>query len=404
MSMASLDSTSGTNPFAAAHEQVQARRTQVAQFAIYRAATHMSEGKYDEAIREFKNALAFDPQNTTAHSYLGKIYQSQERMDEAINEFKKVVQLDRISVDARVNLANAYMRDKQYAAAEEEFLMAARLDPSDPVADYTLGVMYTETDRYREAEEQFNKVGRLFPRDGNIPYSLGVLYNKMGRAESAAEQLERALTLKEDFAAANYELGAAYLALGDTEKADKQLEILITKDPALASDLLFLRDKPRISHIEESNNIGFNSRLGAGTPVWMLDPLQLSTPNASMRVAVAIQFTNDMDPASVMNPSNWAITRANDMKGGFYNNTLPVGPQEVTIPSRPLSIVYDPATRQAKVFFFVSQNSAVNIGGGNAGATIDPSHLVFTFSGIDAAGRKMDTTGDQINGFSLRAF
>ena len=74
--MAKIDSSSGANPFASINDQVQANRSRVAQFAIYRAAQHLSDGNQDEAIREFKNALAFDPQNVTAHTYLGKIHQS----------------------------------------------------------------------------------------------------------------------------------------------------------------------------------------------------------------------------------------------------------------------------------------------------------------------------------------
>ena len=402
--MGVLDSAAASDPFAGAASAVESRRAQVAQFAIYRAATKMSEGNYEEAIKSFKTALAFDAQNTTAHSYLGKIYLSQGKNADAIKEFKKVVTIDATSIDARNELGNAYMRDKQYDMAEEQLKLASRLDPTTPLADYTLGVMYTETERYEDAEIQFKKVTRLAPSDGNVPYSLGALYNKMGRPEEAVQQLQKALTLKKDFAAANYELGAAYVTLGETEKAEDQLSLLITKDTGLANDLLFLLEKPEISYIEESDNISFNSQLGGGTPLWMLDPSKLSTPGATVRVAVAIQFSNDMDAASVMNPANWNISRAKDTKGGYYNNTMPVGANEVSIPSRPFSVSYDPLTHQAKVFFILNQNSSIDLLNNNAGATIDPSHLVFKFSGIDAAGRKMDTGGDQISGFSMRSY
>lgn len=402
--MATTDPSSAANAFASANSDVQARRIQVAQFAIFRAATHLSESNQDEAIKEFKIALAFDPQNETAHTYLGKIYQSQGKIAEAVKEFKQVIRNNRTSVDAHNNLGNAYMQDKQYANAEEEFALAARLDPSDPLADYTLGMIYTETDRFSEAEGQFNKVAKVSPRDGNVPYALGVLYNKMARPEAAAQQLKKALEMKKDFPAANYELGVAYLKMGDTEKADAQLNILVTKDTGLANDLLFLRDKPRIAYIEDTNNESFISGLGARTPLWMLDPVRLSTPNANIKASVAIQFTNEMDAASVMNPANWEISRANSLEGGYYNSTIPAGANEVNIPKRPFYVTYDPLTHQAKVFFILNQNSSIDISSGNAGATIDPSHLVFKFSGVDASGRKMDTTGDQIDGYSLRAF
>jgi tetratricopeptide (TPR) repeat protein len=402
--MATVDSSSGANAFASANSDVQARRIQVAQFAILRAATHLSESNQDEAIKEFKNALVFDPQNETAHTYLGKIYQSQGKIAEAIKEFKQVIQNDRTSVTARNNLGNAYLQDKQYANAEQEFKYAARMDPTDPLADYTLGNIYTQTDRFSEAEAQFIKVAKVSPNDANVPYSFGVLYNKMARPEAAAQQLEKALSLKKDFPAANYELGAAYLKMGETDKADAQLNILLTKDAGLANDLLFLRDTPKIAYMEDTNNENFNSGLGARTPLWMLDPTRLSTPNSSIRAAVAIQFTNEMDAASVMNPANWEISRADGSEGGYYNSSMPASANEVSIPKRPFSVTYDPVTRQAKIFFILNQNGSIDIGNGNAGATIDPSHLVFKFSGIDAAGRQMDTTGDQIDGYSIRAY
>lgn len=402
--MGILDSAAASDPFAAATSAVASRRAQVAQFAIYRAAKKMSEGNYEEAIKSFKTALAFDAQNTTAHSYLGKIYLSQGKNAEAIRELKKNVQIDNTSIDARNELGSAYMRDKQYDKAEEQLKLASRLDPTTPLADYTLGVMYTETERYKDAETQFKRVAKITPSDGNVPYSLGALYNKMGKPKEAAAQLEKALTLKKDFAAANYELGAAYASMGEKEKAEKQLSILVTKDPGLANDLLFVLQKPEISYIEESNNISFNSQLGGGTPLWMLDPAQLSTPGASVRAAVSIQFSNAMDAASVMNPANWDISKAKDMVGGFYNNTMPVGANEVYIPKRPFSVSYDPLTHQAKVFFILNQNNSIDLLNNNSGATIDPSHLVFKFSGVDAAGRKMDPGADQITGFSMRPY
>jgi hypothetical protein len=136
----------------------------------------------------------------------------------------------------------------------------------------------------------------------------------------------------------------------------------------------------------------------------MLDPLQLSTPNSSIKASVVIQFTNEMDAASVMDPANWDISKSQSSEGGYYNNTMPIGANEVAIPSRPFSVSYDPITHQARVMFILNQNGSIDLLSGNTGATIDPSHLVFKFSGVDAAGRKMDTTGDQIDGYSMRAF
>lgn len=66
-------------------------------------------------------------------------------------------------------------------------------------------------------------------------------------------------------------------------------------------------EKPEISYIEESNNVSFNSQLVGGTPLWMLDPSQLSTAGATVRVGVAIRVRIEMDAASVMNPARWIL-------------------------------------------------------------------------------------------------
>lgn len=111
-----------------------------------------------------------------------------------------------------------------------------------------------------------------------------------------------------------------------------------------------------------------------------------------------------MDIASIMNPANWEISRAKSTEGGYYNSSMPTNAREVSIPKRPFSITYNPETLQASVTFTVQQNSTIDIANGDNGATIDPSHLVFMFSGKDASGRQMDTTGDQIDGYASKAF
>ena len=381
---------------ASVYQNVQSQRSQLAQYAIQKAAGYLQDNKNDEAIKEFKKALAFDPQNATAHTYIGKIYQNQGKTSEAIKEFKTVVQNDRTSVTARNNLGNAYLQAKQFSDAEKEFKTAAKMDPLNPVADYTLGILYTQTDRFSEAETQFNKVAKVSPRDGNVFYALGALFNKTGRPEEAVKSIQKALTLKSDFPAANFELGSAYATLGNTDKAQEQLTILQTKDSNLYNSLNSILNKPKMVYMDAANNKSFNQLLGPHTPLWMLDPT-LMDANASKKVTVAIQFNNKMDMASIVNPANWEISRAKSTEGGYYNNYMPTNSREVNIPKRPFSVTYNPTTGQANVTFALQQNA-------NGDATIDPSHLVFKFSGKDVDGRPMDTSGDQIDGYATKPF
>lgn len=374
----------------------QSQRANLANYAIQQAARYLQSDNQDAALKEFKKALAFDSENYTAHQYIGNIYLSQGKTKEAIKEFKENVRLQPLSVNSLVDLGNAYIQDKNYKEAEVNLKKAARMDPLNPVPDYTLGHLYLNTDRLNEAEAQFKKAQKVSPRDGNVYYSLGMLYNKQGKYEDAATNLEKSLALKKDFPSANYELGVAYNSMGETEKAQAQLSLLNSSDYSLAQDLKYVINKPKIVSMDTSKSGGFVELLGAGTPLWALDPALLA-PDSSKEFSITFTFSEKMDIASVINPTNWSITRANSSQAGYYNNTMPVGSNEVSIPKFPLSVTYNDLTQEATIKFRLNQNA-------DGTATVDPSHLVFSFKGKDASGREMDSSGDEINGYALKAF
>lgn len=374
----------------------QSQKSTLAQYAIQQAARYLQNNNNEAALKEFKKALAFDSENYTAHKYIGQIYMSQGKNKEAVKEFKENVRLQPLSVNALVDLGNAYIQDKNYTEAEKALKSAARMDPLNPVPDYTLGHVYMNTDRLDEAEAQFKKVQKVSPKDGNVFYSLGMLYNKQGNYRDAAKNLETALNLKNNFPAANYELGVAYDGLGESDKAQKQLSILKSSDYALAQDLKFVLNKPKFVAMDSSKSGGFVDMLGANTPVLTFDP-ELITPNSTKEFSITFIFSNQMDLASVINPSNWSITRAKGGVAGYYNDTMPVGSRDAAPASVPLSVVYNDVTQEATIKFRIAQNAEGN-------ATIDPSHLVFSFKGKDASGREMDSSANEIDGFAMKAF
>lgn len=385
------------DPFAVLTQDTNSQRAQLAQYSILRAATYLQNNKNDEALKEFKKALAFDSQNTTAQTYIGKLNLAKGNTYEAIKAFKTMVQSQPSSAEAHINLANAYIQDKQYAASEKELKVAARLDPSDPLPEYTLGLQYTNTGRLNEAETQFLKVKKISPKDGNVYYALGVLYNKQGKHEEAAKNLEKALTLKKNFPDANYELGASYNALGRTDDAKKQLSILQSSGSFQAQDLKNLLDKPAILFMDTKTSGGFVEGLGHGTPLWMLDPTLFNAPEKSTTFSVTIQFSSEMDAESVTNPRNWSISRSYSEEGGYYNNYMPLGSNEAILPANPEFVRYNSLTKEAEVTFRLSQNTAGN-------AQIDPSHIKFQFNGKDAAGREMDQFANEVTGDTVIPF
>lgn len=385
------------DPFAALTQDMSAQRTQVAQYSILRAATYLQNNDNASALKEFKKALAFDSQNLTAQTYIGKLNLSMGNNYEAIKAFQVMVKWQPSSAEAHINLANAYIQDKQYNESEKELKAAARLDPRNPLADYTLGHQYANTGRLAEAEAQFLKAQKIAPADGNVYYSLGMVYNKQGKYDDAVANLEKALALKKTFPDANYELGAAYNALGRSDDAKRQLTTLQESGASQAQDLKFLLDKPAMISMDTKTSGGFTESLGPGTPLWMLDPTLFNAPNMSKNFSVTIQFSNQMDIESVSNPLNWSISRSYSNEGGYYNNYMPLSSKEVALPPNPLSVRYNSFTNEAEITFQLAQNASGD-------AILDPSRLSFKFSGKDASGREMDQTADEITGYSIAPY
>jgi hypothetical protein len=68
------------------------------------------EGRYDEAILAFKEAIRMNPDYSEAHSALGLVYYHEERYAEALEAFKRASEIEPENPDYRIQLAAAYER------------------------------------------------------------------------------------------------------------------------------------------------------------------------------------------------------------------------------------------------------------------------------------------------------
>jgi tetratricopeptide (TPR) repeat protein len=394
-----LDSTNGS---ASAYDVFTTLGSQASQMANL-ANSALSSGlafyqkkDYTRAAQEIKRSLAYDPTSTQSMNYLAKTYQAQKKNDEAVKIYKNSLALDPTQDTVHLALANIYLEGKKFTDAEKEFKQAIKLNPTDTVAPYTLGQMYQQQGRYPEAETQFKKVIRMAPGDANPLYALGATYNKEKKYADAVTVLEKAVKLKPKMQAAHLELGTAYAALGDTNKAQQEVDKLTALNATQGALLKLTIAKPQFVAAGGGLTDNFASSLPANSQLYALAG-NLVTPNTSALFSFTFSFNSEMDAKSVQDTNNWTITKANGGAAGYYNNLLPILPTEASIPQNPVSVSYDPKERQATVTFLLSQNA-------NGTATLDPSHMVFKFTGTDSKGRTMDPTADQYDGYAGTPF
>jgi Flp pilus assembly protein TadD len=374
----------------------QDQRASLSATALNRGASLLQEQRYAAAIKEFKRAAALDPESTDAHIIMGRTYSLIGQSDDAIAAFQKAIKIDPASVDARTYLAGALVGAQRYGEAEAQYKEVIKLDGSAVAPHSSLGSLYLLMERYAEAETQFQKVGTMSPLDPNSYYNLGLVYNKQGRYSEAVNQFQRALDLHPGSVDANAELAYSYLGLGQQDKAAEQATTLWNMDTneswIRAAEIEAVMFTPKFQYADTAKST-FNPFLASGAFLYLEDP-SLSTPGASKMFSMVFRFNQPMDLASVQNAMKWSISKATGGVGGAYDNGITLYRERaVDIMPIPLAVRYDPDTREATVYFRITQNATGD-------GLIDPQHWVFKFSGTDANGNPMDPLGDEYDGFS----
>ncbi len=161
------------------------------------------DGDIEGAIKEFKTALLFDPDNVNVHNSLGVCYGVLEDFPKAIREFKECI----------------------------------RLLPKEVMPLYNAGLIYQLTGKKEKALKHFQKAGKLGEELFEIDFQTGKLLLELGKSEEGREYLEKALKLKPESSVALFYLGESFAATGMMDEAEAAYEKAIKINPNDAASL-----------------------------------------------------------------------------------------------------------------------------------------------------------------------
>lgn len=91
-------------------------------------------GRFDEAIPEYRTALAIDDHLAAAHNNLGFLLLKRRKFAEAKQQYQRAIEVDETFVDAHVNLAFLCLTTRDYAEAIAQARRALELKPESPTA------------------------------------------------------------------------------------------------------------------------------------------------------------------------------------------------------------------------------------------------------------------------------
>jgi tetratricopeptide (TPR) repeat protein len=208
-------------------------------------SVYLNQGKKAEARQSFEGATKLHASylDTMANAWnnLGLLAAREGRTQEAISQFEQALRSSPDHVVALENLGSAYRQLKQWDLARQAFERALAVRPGDPEANYGLGMVFAQTDNTAHALEHFQRALQARPAYPEALNNLGILYLRTQRRDEAVAKFEECIRLAPEFEPAYLSLARVYAIEGTPDKARATLAELLKRHPDSAEAEEMLR-------------------------------------------------------------------------------------------------------------------------------------------------------------------
>jgi len=200
-----------------------------------------------EAERQFKKAIALDPDYALAYVALADTYRLQtDYRGLPTSEYQTLSRplIEKaLDIDHRLGeayIAMAVMQERDSVDVEALFKKGIELAPSYAAGRHWYGLYLVGTGRPAEALVQLEQAARLDPLSAIIRIGMGLPNQSLGRFKEARDNYEAALRIDPDFAVAHNRLGALALFTGHLDQAIMEFRKTEALDPGSPKNRWFL--------------------------------------------------------------------------------------------------------------------------------------------------------------------
>lgn len=188
---------------------------------------------YRDSETLWQDTLKKNPQSWMAYNNLGIIVTKQGKLDQGIEYFKNALTINPAHLEAHNNLGGAYTKKDRLAEAIDAYEQALTIKPNHPKTHNNLGIVYAKLDRPDKAIAEYKKALSHSPRYAEAYYNLGNAYTKQGKLDEAITAYKKGLALKPLHAEALTNLGAAFLNKDRVDEAIIQFKKALSTKPGL---------------------------------------------------------------------------------------------------------------------------------------------------------------------------
>jgi tetratricopeptide (TPR) repeat protein len=186
----------------------------------------LSQGKYEEALAEFHNAIALRPEDAIYYFLLERAYVNLEKGEEGLKIIREAVEAHPGDSQFLEILGSAYLSLHMPDKAAAVYRDALRLNPNTGDAHHGMGMAYSQMDSlalavasYQEAK----RLGILYYGGYRLHSAVASVYLAQGLCEDAAVELSEAIRLEPNLGDPHVELAVAYICLGRFDEAVAKL-------------------------------------------------------------------------------------------------------------------------------------------------------------------------------------
>jgi len=204
-------------------------------YYIAMARIQVFAGKYDDAQTSAENALLLNPNNSLAHAVKGWALDQLRQYPEAEMSIKKALDLDPTNALAYAYYAELLIDEgnvEDFPTAIKLSQKAMELAPGTLETHRARGYVLYGTGNYPEAINEYKAALAINDKIWDLHYSLGIVYRLNGDFDLATQEMLAAIAYNPDNSSIPTDLSRTYANQGQFGKAVQYAEQALKIDPS----------------------------------------------------------------------------------------------------------------------------------------------------------------------------
>jgi tetratricopeptide (TPR) repeat protein len=191
---------------------------------------YLADGKLNEAIVQYRNAIQQDPRFGEARLKLAEAYEKTDQPVNALREYVRAADLMPDDVDLQIKAGRYLILARQFEDARNRALNALEKDPRNPGAQVLLGNALAGLNDFESAVTELEEAISIDPTVEAYA-SLGAARRAAGQTAEAEEAFQRAVEIAPDLPEAHLALANYLLSVNKAPEAEKALLDAARLDP-----------------------------------------------------------------------------------------------------------------------------------------------------------------------------